>query len=132
MFLGERPTPETAYWWRSFPEGFLAESEAIEETFAQGSLTGSLGDRPLVVLVGDGGQRANPDLSAETNAAVRRIGDELRQELAALSTNSDYRIVAGAGHAIHRDRPDVVVAAVRDVVTAVRSSEPVRSVHPAR
>lgn len=55
-----------------------------------------------------------------------RVMLELHGELAALSTSSDHRIVERAGHYIHRDRPDAVVAAVRDVVTAVREGGEVR------
>ena len=39
-----------------------------------------------------------PGVSAEGNAAMRRIWLELHEELAELSTNSDHRIVEGAGH----------------------------------
>ena len=50
---------------------------------------------------------------------MRRAWLDLHGELAGLSTNSDHRIEA-AGQYIHRDRPEAVVAAIRDVVTAVR------------
>jgi pimeloyl-ACP methyl ester carboxylesterase len=68
-----------------------------------------------------------PSVSAEGNAAIRRVLLELHGELARLSTNSDHRIVEGARHYIHRDRPEAVVAAIRDVVTAVRGGGPIRS-----
>lgn len=51
---------------------------------------------------------------------MRRVWLKLHEELARLSTNSDHRIVEGAGHYIHRDRPEAVVAAISDVVTAVK------------
>jgi pimeloyl-ACP methyl ester carboxylesterase len=126
ILSGERPTPRTAYWWRSFPEGVLAESAAADAIFEQATLTGSLGDRPLVVLT-SGVAPIMPSVSAEGNAAMRRVLLELHGELARLSTNSNHRIVEGARHYIHRDRPEAVVAAIRDVVTAVRSGGPVRS-----
>ena len=119
ILTGERPTPRTAYWWRSFPEGVLAESEAADAILEQAGRTGPLGDRPLVVLT-SGIAPAMPGISEEGNAAFRRSLLELHGELARLSTNSDHRIVEGAGHYIHRDRPEAVAAAVRDVVTAVR------------
>lgn len=43
-------------------------------------------------------------------------------ELAGLSTNSSHRTVDGAGHYIHVDRPEAVIEAIRDVVTAVRQN----------
>jgi hypothetical protein len=50
--------------------------------------------------------------------------------VAGLSTNSDHRIVEGAGHYIHWDRPEAVIAAIRDIVTAVREGGPVRREAP--
>lgn len=119
ILTGERPTPRTAYWWRSFPEGVLAESEAAVATLEAAGRTGPLGDRPLVVLT-SGIPPVMPGVSEEGNAAFRRSLLELHGELARLSTNSDHRIVEGAGHYIHRDRPGAVAAAIRNVVTAVR------------
>jgi pimeloyl-ACP methyl ester carboxylesterase len=57
---------------------------------------------------------------------MQRTWLDLHRELAGLSTNSDHRIVEGASHYIHQDRPEVVVAAVRDVVTAVRENGAIR------
>jgi pimeloyl-ACP methyl ester carboxylesterase len=127
LFAAERPTPRTAYWWRSFPEGVLAESRAIDAISEQASRTSTLGNRPVVVLTA-GVPLTMPGVSAEGNAASWRTWVELHEELAGLSTNSDHRIVEGAGHYIHEDRPEVVVTAVRDVVTAVREPGPVRRV----
>ncbi|MEX1183582.1 MAG: alpha/beta hydrolase [Gemmatimonadota bacterium] len=124
-FAPERPTPRTAYWWRSLPEGVLAESRAIDAMSEQSGRTGSVGNRPVVVLTA-GVSLTMPAVSAEGNAAMRRTWLELHEELAGLSTNSDHRIVEGAGHYVHDDRPDAVVTAIRDVVTAVREGGPVR------
>jgi len=129
-FAPERPTPRTAYWWRSFPEGVLTESRSINAMSEQAGRTGSLGNRPVVVLTA-GVPLAMPGVSVEGNAATRRTWLELQKELAGISTNSDHRIVEGAGHYIHDDRPEVVVTAIRDVVTAVREGSPVRRAAPA-
>jgi pimeloyl-ACP methyl ester carboxylesterase len=126
IFAPERPTARTAYWWRSFPEGVLAEARAVDAMSEQAGRTGSLGDRPVVALSASV-PRPMPDVSAEVNAAMWRTWQELHRELAGLSTNSDHRIVDRAGHYIHWDRPEAVVAAIRDVVTAVRGEGPVRS-----
>lgn len=125
VLVRERPTPRTAYWWRSFPEGVLAESQAVDAMSEQAGRTSTLGNRPVVVLTA-GEPLTMPGVSAEGNAALRRTWMELHEELAGLSTNSDHRIVAGAGHYVHEDRPEAVVTAVRDVVTAVRERGPVR------
>jgi pimeloyl-ACP methyl ester carboxylesterase len=64
-----------------------------------------LGDRPLVILT----------RSVDTNA--ERVATY--EEMAQLSTNGRHRVVPNAGHEIHLFEPAAVVAAVRDVVTAV-------------
>ncbi|NNG16701.1 MAG: alpha/beta hydrolase [Gemmatimonadales bacterium] len=126
IFAPERPTARTAYWWRSFPEGVLGEGRAIDAMSEQAARTGPLGDHPVVVLTA-GVPLPMPGLSVEGNAAMRRTWLELHGELADLSTNSDHRIVEGAGHYVHWDRPDAVVAAIRDVVRAVREPGPLQS-----
>lgn len=125
IFAPERATPRTAYWWRSLPEGVMTEGRQIDAMSEQAARTGPLGDRPVVVLTA-AVARQMPGISAEGNAAMRRTWLELHREMAALSTNADHRVVEGASHYIHRDRPQAVVAAVRDVVTAVRERAPVR------
>lgn len=76
----------------------------------------------------DGVPLTMPGVSAEGNAALRHTWVKLHEELAGLSTNSDHRVVEAAGHCVHEDRPEAVVTAVRDVVTAVRERGPVRRV----
>lgn len=122
IITGERATPRTAYWWRSFPEGVLPESEAAYATYEQARRTGSLGLRPVVVLT-SGVAPVMPGVSAEGNAAMRQTLLDLHGELARLSSSSDHRIVEGSGHYIHRDRPEALVTAVKDVVEAVRNSD---------
>lgn len=119
IFAPERTTPRTAYWWRSLPDGVLAEGRSIDTMSAQAGRTSSLGDRPVAVLTATV-TRPIPGVSDEGIAAMQRVWLDLHRELAGLSTNSDHRIVEGAGHYIHQDRPEAVAAAIRDVVTAVR------------
>ncbi len=92
----------------------IDEREARDATFEQAQAAGPLGDRPLVVLTA-GGQP--PEL--------REFWNGLQAELADLSTNSDHRIIEGAGHYIQLDKPQAVVTAVRDVVSAARQGSPV-------
>jgi len=100
------------------PQGgatWLAEARALPTTFAQAAETGSLGDRPLVVLTA-------VDKPPERQALWR----ELQDDLAKLSTNVDHRLISDCDHYIQHQRPDLVVTAIRDVVTAVREQAPVR------
>jgi pimeloyl-ACP methyl ester carboxylesterase len=104
------------------PQGgttWLAEARAIPETFSQAAATGTLGERPLVVLTA-------LDKPPERQALWR----DLQDDLAALSTNRDHRIISDGGHYLQHERPYVVVAAVRDVVTAVREAAPLRRTPP--
>lgn len=108
-----------AFLPRTVPWGFLSERMAQDATAEQAAETGTLGDRPLVVLTAGVG----PRYPGVTDAALGEFYDTwlaLQAELASLSTNSDQRVIEGASHNIHRDDPEAVIAAVHDVVDAVR------------
>ncbi|MES1245698.1 MAG: alpha/beta hydrolase [Acidobacteriota bacterium] len=124
----EHDTPNTAYFWRSFPT-VQREAAAIKASSEQASRAGSLGDRPVVVLTA-GKPLSMSGISDQGVAAMQQTWLELHDELAALSSNSDHRVVEGAGHYIHVDRPEAVVAAVCDVVIAVREGGRVRRSRP--
>jgi pimeloyl-ACP methyl ester carboxylesterase len=84
----------------------------------------SLGDIPLVVLTADVRQADNPeafpaDFSLEMLQQADRIWMELQEELAGLSTNSDWIVVEDAAHYVHLDQPQVVITAIRDILTQV-------------
>ena len=70
----------------------------------------ALGSRPTVVLTSEG---------------MPRSWMSFQGDLAVQSSNSVQAVVKGAGHEIHIDRPEAVVAAIRDVVAAVRTGESV-------
>jgi pimeloyl-ACP methyl ester carboxylesterase len=80
------------------------------------------GNLPLIVLTA--GERSAVDgMPAEAVAqfpSLTAAWNRSHDALAALSTRGENRIVAGAGHTIQRRRPDVVIAAVREVVEAAR------------
>lgn len=111
-------SPSSAYLWRSVG-GVGRETAAMAASFAQVSDTGLLGDRPVVVL-SSGNSPWMPLVSEDARTAMHRAIIRLHEDLAALSSNSNHWVVEGAGHYIHWDRPDAVVAAVRDVVDAAR------------
>jgi pimeloyl-ACP methyl ester carboxylesterase len=69
-----------------------------------------LGDRPFVVL--SRGSNGSQDLWDVHATAAR------------LSTNSRHTVVSDAGHEIHLFRPDVVIQAILDVATSVRTKAP--------
>jgi pimeloyl-ACP methyl ester carboxylesterase len=98
------------------------------ERDAQVRATGDLGDKPLVVLTAGDHSR---DFAAGVSLAARTRFEHtwytLQSELAALSTDSNHRVVEGAGHStLQTDREDAqeTIAALVRVVKAVRSDEP--------
>jgi len=80
----------------------------------------TLGDLPLLVLTAGRGMRVDPDLVASgvpMEALTRWDAAwlDLQADLATLSTSSEHRTIADAGHYVHIDRPDAVVAAIADL-----------------
>jgi pimeloyl-ACP methyl ester carboxylesterase len=70
---------------------------------------GALGDRPLAVLT------CGPD--GDRSYYVWR---DLHRDLAALSSNSRHVVSDSPAHYLHQGDPDLVIAAIRDVVRAAR------------
>lgn len=79
----------------------------------------SFGAMPLIVLTR--GERSS-DLPPEQAEFEWNFLDEKHGELAQLSTVGQHRIVAGASHYIHQDKPDVVVDAIREVLHSARET----------
>jgi len=109
----------------------IGEEEALDDIAGQASRAQTLGTRPLVVLTA-GIDGLAPDVSAQTRVAFAEAKLEMQRELAALSTNSDHRVVPDARHYIQFDDPAAVIAAIEDVVAAVRTGATVRSIAAAR
>jgi pimeloyl-ACP methyl ester carboxylesterase len=65
----------------------------------------SLGDRPLIVL------------AAEQSMETIPRWTEAQHQQAAMSTNGRLVVVEGSGHYIQFEHPDVVIDAVKQVVT---------------
>jgi pimeloyl-ACP methyl ester carboxylesterase len=79
-----------------------------------------LGDMPLIVLTA--GKNLLPR-SGETLAAAearREIWRFMHDEIAALSTRGERRTVADAGHVIQVEKPEVVIAAIEEVLALAR------------
>jgi pimeloyl-ACP methyl ester carboxylesterase len=112
-----------AYMSVSVPAA-LKEEYAIDTIFAQGGKLRTLGDRPLVVLT------ATKPLPAENLAQLKMTRADanklqavwiaLHNDEASWSTRSRHQLVPDATHYIQFDRPDVVIAAVKEVVADVR------------
>ncbi len=126
--------------WSLMPNAELAERkeglrklpEGLDfETFVAGAAemrasSQSIGDKPLVVLTRgkeDAPSPGHPELS--TN--MLRTWQELQADLPRLSTNSVQIVATNSRHYIQWDAPNLVVAAVREVVEAARTHGHVNS-----
>ena len=107
--------------------GLLAEVDAMEAIFDQAAQTPNLDSLPVVVLsAGRLPDPLPPGLDEKIASQTQEVWMVLQRELAALSSNTDHRIIEQASHYIHHDDPESVLTAITDVVTAVREGTPVR------
>ena len=112
-------------WTSRSIQGAMTEMNALDTILAEASTARDLGNRPLLVLT------AMKPLSAEERKALGVTDDqagkqkqmwlEMHQEETRWSTAGRQVIVPDASHYIQFDRPDIVISAVADVVTAVRA-----------
>ena len=86
---------------------------------AQVRATRPLGSLPLVVL--SHGRAPWPsDLPAGVTARLERVWGALQDQLARLSSDSVRVIARSSGHFVQLDQPQLVIAAVQQVVEAAR------------
>jgi pimeloyl-ACP methyl ester carboxylesterase len=97
----------------------VAELRAFSTSAAQTATSGSLGDTPLVVLSHDP-NTPQPDLPEDLVKPFNDAWEKMQEELALLSTHSTHVIAKNSGHYIQLDRPDLVIAALRQVVQEAR------------
>jgi pimeloyl-ACP methyl ester carboxylesterase len=77
-------------------------------------------DKPLIVLTA-GQAPQMPRFSAEQRAQLEEDHRILQARMRLLSKNSKQVVVPNSGHYVQVDRPDAVIAAIREVVTAARN-----------
>ena len=90
----------------------IAEQVGFSQSLAQVGETGSLGDIPLIVVS-----------EAPSGAAAKQflaVWYSMQDELARRSSHGSRILAPGSSHQIPQDRPDVVIAAIRDVVIQCR------------
>lgn len=104
----------------------LAEADGMTETMTEAGTFRTLGDRPLIVLTAmapiDAASLAALKLTTEQGATFQQVWRALHEEEASWSSRSEHVIVPDATHYIQRDRPDIVIAAVRKVVHQVSAA----------
>ncbi|MBP7691303.1 MAG: hypothetical protein KA764_05275, partial [Anaerolineales bacterium] len=98
-------------------ETMIAELETLETSQAQvrAARARGLGRIPVRVL-SHGQPQSVPGQPDEVNRDYETAWQQLQSELAALSPRGRQLSVPAAGHLIHHDQPEAVVAAIRDVL----------------
>jgi len=95
-------------------EGFR-ELKAIHQSAAQAGAIASLGDLPLVVLSHDP-DKPSAEFPPHLSQSINEAWEKMQEDLAHLSTQGTQIIARNSSHYIQFDRPEMVVAAVRDVI----------------
>jgi pimeloyl-ACP methyl ester carboxylesterase len=116
---------EDAYLSRSLAAA-LQELESLGATLATAGQLRQLGDRPTVVLTATKPLPSDAlkslKMTEEQGRRIKAVWIAMHDDEAAWSHHSRHELVPDAGHYIQFDRPDVVIAAVREVVGALRAS----------
>jgi pimeloyl-ACP methyl ester carboxylesterase len=89
----------------------------IHATVDELHAAGDLDDIPLVVVTAG-------IIEDEWLATVPILAARSQARLAGLSSNAFQVVAPESGHFVHRDAPDVVLAAIETVVSAARSDSP--------
>ncbi len=113
--VAQRMSP--AFWRALRSESAASTSTSSDELAAARR---PLGDMPLIVLTAG---RMTPRLG-ETVAGTQarhEVWRTMHDEIAALSTRGERRTVEGAGHMIPAERPEVVIAAIEEVLALARA-----------
>jgi pimeloyl-ACP methyl ester carboxylesterase len=101
-----------------FREALLSETDEMDAD-SQELLAArrSYGDMPLIVLTqSPESAEAYPGLSEAQVEAMNTLWVRMHDELARLSSRGENQVVEHSGHYIQKDRPEVVISAIRRVV----------------
>jgi pimeloyl-ACP methyl ester carboxylesterase len=108
-----------------FREALLSETGEMEGADSAQLLAASrsYGNMPLIVLTqSPETPDAYPGFSIEEVDSLNALWMRMHDELAALSSRGENRMVEHSGHYIQKDRPDVVMDAVRGVIGLSRKA----------
>lgn len=104
-------------------QGDNAENMDLAASGEEVAKAGGLEDLPLVVIRAEAETVAAEDVGVpqaivdEVNRVTNELKPILQQDLAEQSTNSELIIAEGSGHFVHLDRPDVVIDAIRGLLS---------------
>ena len=120
----ERVTEQSRAFASMSLAAVASENTNVDRTLAGASSLRTLGDRPLVVLTGvtplNDASLKKENMSRQEDTRRREVWTKLHYDEASWSTRSRHQILPDSGHYIQFTRPDVVIAAVLEVVNQVR------------
>jgi hypothetical protein len=123
--LPKDATAKLAAYASSSVVGATSELDGFDATMDDARAVRSFGDRPVIALTAlkplSAEELSSLKMKASDGARFKAEWKQLGAEQAALSTRGRQQTVPDAGHYIQIDRPDIVIAAVRDVVGEVRA-----------
>ena len=103
-----------------YSTAWLSESDAFWISADQAGKAGCCGTLPLLIISQD------PDRPKDgwepAAVAANPIWDRLQENLKTLSPHSRRIIARGSGHHVMFDRPDVIIAATRQLVSEIRQN----------
>lgn len=108
--------------WREGPD--LSKTREWIDLNANAELirgTGSIGDKPLVVLT-QSPQWNDPFAPDDVEPLIDAVGQRLQAGLVDLSTRGKLVVASKAGHNIQADEPQLVIDAILDVVSQARAA----------
>jgi pimeloyl-ACP methyl ester carboxylesterase len=115
---------EDAYFSRSLSSAIL-ELDSLNATLSHAGQLRQLENRPIVVLTATKPYPAAIlkaiQMTPEQAQRVQTTWKEMHDDEASWSHHSRHELVPDATHYIQFDRPDIVIAAVKEVVNDVRS-----------
>ena len=110
-----------------YPELEWVDFEASFDQLRLAAAARPLRPLPLVVLSrgrGPEAAEAPEGFPPEALAAQERLWQELQASLAALTPGARHVVATQSGHYVQLEQPELVIAAVREVVEAVRRTPP--------
>jgi pimeloyl-ACP methyl ester carboxylesterase len=123
-FPAQAKLAQDAYFSRSLSSA-IQELDSLNATFSSAGQLRQLEDRPIVVLTATKPYPAAMlkalQMTTEQGQRIQAAWKEMHNDEAAWSHHSRHELVPDATHYIQFDRPDVVIAAVKEVVNDVRS-----------
>lgn len=113
----------------SYFNAYRRELLGLEESCQQVAALDSLDDLPLIVLTAGKGLTAESlqAIGLPAEYPVDQIQDvwlTLQEELAGLSSAGTQLIAEDSGHAVHLEQPELVIEAIRDLVSRTRPQSP--------